>query len=164
ASGRVVLDRRTIHLRDLLGEEGAGFALARSVQAGRVRTILATPLLREGAPIGAIVVRRSEVRPFTDQQIKLLETFADQAVIAIENTRLFQELTESLEQRTATADVLKVISRSTFDLQPVLDALLESACRLCDAPKGVILRAESDRGRLAADHNLAPATRDYIER
>src|SRR5205823_1202240 len=82
----------------------------------------------------------------------------------IENTRLFQELTESLEQRTATADVLKVISRSTFDLQPVLDALLESACRLCDAPKSVILRAESDRGRLAADHNLAPATRDYIER
>ena len=108
------------------------------------RTILATPLLREGIPIGGIMIRRTEVRPFTDKQIKLLETFADQAVIAIENVRLFQELKESLEQQTATSEILGVIASSPTDIQPVLDAVAENAARLCDASDALIFRVDGD--------------------
>ena len=97
-------------------------------------------LLREGVAIGAIVIRRTEVRPFTDKQIKLLETFADQAVIAIENVRLFQELKEALEQQTATSEILRVIASSPTDIQPVLDVVAENAARLCDATDAVIHR------------------------
>src|SRR5206468_6575121 len=98
-----------------------------------IRTALATPLLREGLPIGAIVIRRREVRPFSEKQIALLQTFADQAVIAIENVRLFQELTEALEQQTATSEILGVIASSPTDIQPVLDAIADSAARVCNA-------------------------------
>src|SRR5205823_3196989 len=124
------------------------------------------PLLREGVPIGCIGIRRMEVKPFSEQQIKLLETFADQAVIAIENTRLFQELEErnqelqesnrqvieALEQQTATGEILRVIAGSPTDLQPVLDAVADSAARLCEAEEVVILRVEGDRLNRVAAH------------
>ena len=109
-----------------------------------VRTMLSTPLLREGIPIGTIHIRRMEVRPFTEKQIKLLETFAAQAVIAIENVRLFQELKESLEQQTATSEILGVIASSPTDIQPVLDVVAENAARLCEAKDALIFRIEGD--------------------
>ena len=105
---------------------------------------LAVPLRQQGELIGALTARRTEVRPFTPAQIKLLETFADQAVIAIENVRLFQELKESLEQQTATSEILGVIASSPTDIQPVLDAVAENAARLCDARDAVIYRVDGD--------------------
>jgi hypothetical protein len=136
-AGRAVLDRRTIHLADEQSEmdeypEGSEFARRLSY-----RTILCVPLLRAAEAIGVITIRRAEVRPFTDRQIDLLKTFADQAVIAIENTRLFEaeqaskrELQESLEYQTATSGILDIISRSKAEIQPVFDAIVQSAARL----------------------------------
>ena len=132
--GRVFVDRKTLHVHDLAAELETEFPDAKaSQQRLGHRTILGTPLLREGVPIGVIGLRRTEVRPFTEKQIKLLETFADQAVIAIENVRLFQELKESLEQQTATSEILGVIASSPTDIQPVLDVVAENAARLCEA-------------------------------
>src|SRR5215475_2373726 len=132
-TGRSVLDRQIIQVADLQAETEE---FPESSTLGREfghRTILSVPLLREGVAVGAIVLRRTEVEPFTDKQIALLQTFADQAVIAIENVRLFNETKESLEQQTTTSEILNIIARTPTDVQPVFDAIAASAARLCQA-------------------------------
>ena len=170
-SGRAVIDCQPVHVHDLLASEGEEFPDAREfARRTNVRTVLSVPLLREGQSIGAIVLRRTDVHPFSDKQISLLQTFADQAVIAIENVRLFDEvqartedLRESLQQQTATADVLKVISRSAFDLQTVLDTLVESAARLCEADEGTIFQPRDGAYRLAASCGLTPVKKEFLD-
>jgi GAF domain-containing protein len=154
---RAIVDRQTVHVADLLAEVDNEFPDSKAIQqVTGTRTSLATPLLREGTSIGAIHVRRNEVRPFTEKQIKLLETFADQAVIAIENVRLFQELKESLEQQTATSEILGVIASSPTDIQPVLDVVAANAARLCDATDAVIRRIDGDKLRTVANYGPLP--------
>jgi GAF domain-containing protein/anti-sigma regulatory factor (Ser/Thr protein kinase) len=165
-AGRAVADRVIVHIEDLLAQPAGEFPLSREIamQEG-FRTVLAAPLLREGLAIGAIALRRMEVRPFTEKQIALLRTFADQAVIAIENSRLFKELqernkalTEALEQQTATSDILRVISSSPLNLQAVLDAVAESSARLCAANDVAIFRVDGDAFRTAAHYGSIPIT------
>jgi two-component system NtrC family sensor kinase len=172
-SGRAFLERRPVHVRDLLSDEGNDFPdaqeLSRRGGTSGLRSILAVPLLREGESIGAIVLRRIEVHPFSDKQISLLQTFADQAVIAIGNVQLFDEvqaktrdLSESLQQQTATADVLKVISRSAFDLQTVLDTLVESAGKLCNTTMTNIWLRDGDVLRSQAQMGLSETFSEFL--
>jgi GAF domain-containing protein len=134
------------------------------VESAGARTLLIVPMLKENELIGAIGIYRQEVRPFTDKQIELVSNFAKQAVIAIENTRLLNELRESLQQQTATADVLSVISSSPGELQPVFDAMLENATRLCQAKFGVLWLCEGDGFRSVALHGLSPAHAEERQR
>jgi GAF domain-containing protein len=150
-----VLDRRTIHVHDLAAESDTEFPEGKAYQKrfGH-RTIVATPLLRQGTPIGAITIRRMEIRPFSEKEIKLLETFADQAVIAIENVRLFNETKEALERQTATAEILRVISSSPTEVQPVFDAIVESAVRLAGGQNSVLFRLIADEVHVVAQSGL----------
>jgi two-component system, NtrC family, sensor kinase len=178
-TGRAVLDGRTVHVADLQSETVEYPGGSGNARRLGLRTVLSVPLLREGGiALGTINLRRAEVRLFTERQVALLKTFADQAVIAIENVRLFTELqeknraltqahaqvTESLEQQTATSEVLKVISRSVFDLQPVLETLIENATRLAVAEGGLLARFDGEVFRILAGYGASPEVREYWQR
>jgi GAF domain-containing protein len=167
--GRVALEGKSVHVVDRMADPE--FKLIGGSALSNVRTILGVPLLREGTPIGVLILTRPEVESFTDKQIELVETFADQAVIAIENVRLFdevqertEELSESLRQQTATAEVLKTISRTAFDLQRVLETLLENAVRICGAQHGMIFRYDGERCHAAATYNAPPGALELWQR
>jgi signal transduction histidine kinase len=152
--------KKVVHVADLAAEQGyieRRREYVASVEAGGVRTYVAVPMLKENELIGVFLMGRQEVRPFTDKQIELVQNFAAQAVIAIEDARLLNELRESLQQQTATSEVLSVISRSPGDLAPVFNAMLESATSICEANFGTLYLYEGDELRMVAAHNVPPA-------
>ncbi len=165
--GRTALNRATVHILD--AQKDWDYELHAALKIGDYHTMLGVPLLREGNLVGVIGLARQTVRPFTEKQIELVTTFADQAVIAIENARLFEEvqkrteqLTESLQQQTATADVLKVISRSAFDLRTVLQTLVESAVRFCNADKANVIRERNGAFYSAESYGFSQELVDYL--
>jgi signal transduction histidine kinase len=167
--GRTAVERRTIHIPDCLADPE--YTLHDYQRVGKHRSMLGVPLLRDSVAVGVIGLLRTSVEPYTDKQIELVTTFADQAMIAIENVRLFdevqartEELSESLRQQTATAEVLKTISRAAFDLQRVLETLLENAVRICGAKHGIIFRYDGECCRAAAAYNAPPGTLELWER
>jgi GAF domain-containing protein len=161
-TGRVALEGRPIHVSDVLADPE--YQATGHQQAMGYRTILGVPLLREGTTLGVLALTRNEVNPFTDKQIELVTTFADQAVIAIENARLLNELRQSLEQQTATADVLRVISSSPGELQPVFETMLQNAVRICNAQFGNLALLEGDGVRFVAHYGAPPKYRDARQR
>ena len=168
-AGRTLLECETVHVHDVLADPE--YKLVEEAKLAGLRTILGVPLMREGMPIGVMTLMRHTVRPFTDKQVELATTFADQAVIAIENVRLFdevqastRELTEALEQQTATSEVLQVISSSPGELQPVFNAMLENATRICDAKFGMLALREGDTFRGVATHGVPMAFAEWLRR
>ena len=167
--GRAMADRQPVHVHDMLSTRAGDLRRDGECPASRYRTLLGAPLLREGESIGAILLRRAEVHPFNDKQIAMLQTFADQAVIALGNVRLFEEvqartrdLQESLQQQTATSEVLKVISSSPGDLKPVFNSMLENAVSICDAKFGNLLLVEGDRARWEAGVGTPPKLAEFF--
>ena len=178
-SGQAVLERRTIHIHDTWSVlDTLSPDVAATIMRDGVRSTLSVPLLRGSEAIGVIMIRRKEVGPFADKHIRLLETFADQAVIAIENVRLFTELqeknealtqahahvSEALEQQTATSEILRVISRSQTDVQPVFRAIVASAARLCGARFTALYRYDGELVHVAAHHGLTPEVLAVLDR
>ena len=171
-TGRAVSECRTVHVHDLAAEPESEFPVGRDLQRQLGHhTMVATPLLREGTPIGAIDLFRTEVKPFSDRQLALLRTFADQAVIAIENVRLFKELearnkdlTVALEQQTATSEILRVISSSQTDVQPVFDTIVRSAVRLCDGLFSGLYQFDGELIHQGAHHNYTPEALEAVHR
>ncbi|PYN91223.1 MAG: histidine kinase, partial [Candidatus Rokuibacteriota bacterium] len=168
--GTAILDRRVLHVHDVAADSRYTIAASHRRDVS-IRTFLGVPMLRSDEPIGVIGLYRDEVAPFTDRQIDLVKTFADQAVIAIENVRLFTELEArnselrvALEQQTATSELLKVIGRSTFDLQPVFETLADNAVRLCEAERALIYRFDGQVLRIVATHNASAELRAFLER
>jgi signal transduction histidine kinase len=164
--GRAAATKQAVHIADIKAipsyiEGHPGIVSA--VDLGGYRTVLAVPMLKDNELVGAITLSRQDVRPFAEKQIELIENFAAQAVIAIENARLLNELRESLQQQTATAEILKVISRSMFELQPVFDALVENAVKLCEAERAFLFRYDGELLRSAATYNVTAELREFVE-
>jgi two-component system, NtrC family, sensor kinase len=167
-TARTLLEGRVVQIADVTTDPE--YDMPETHRLGKARSVLGVPLLRENVPIGVIALARKRVELFTDKQIELVSTFADQAVIAIENVRLFDEvqarsrdLSESLEYQTATSEVLKVISSSKFELQPVLDTLAESATRLCEAERTAIFLRDGEVYRIAARYGFSPELEEYVK-
>src|SRR5262249_4241822 len=157
---RLIKTKQAVHITDMMVEEPESPV----TKFGNARSNVVVPMLKDNELVGAIGIFRQVVRPFTDKQIELVTNFAAQAVIAIENTRLLNELRESLEQQTATSEVLKVISSSPGDLKPVFESMLENATRICGASFGSMLLREGDRLRRVAVHNAPPRFPEFHEK